>query len=136
MINTEYEFCGGNIVNDERRRFELDGEFDYKEIDPLTPWENLTYYGDMNMGATICGVSFFSQFFANKLSTTGFYVKLQGDSGGPVFIPVVVEKEDYSLTEEEILNLVRTNKTKISGKTEAEILNNLVRDPILIGVTR
>ena len=63
-------------------------------------------------------------------------MKLQGDSGGPVFIPVVVEKEDYSLTEEEILNLVRTNKTKISGKTEAEILNNLVRDPILIGVTR
>ena len=62
MINTEYEFCGGNIVNDERRRFELDGEFDYKEIDPLTPWENLTYYGDMNMGATICGVSFFHTF--------------------------------------------------------------------------
>ena len=70
MINTDYEFCGGNIVNDERRRFELDGEFDYKEIDPLTPWENLTYYGDMNMGATICGVSFFSRFFANNLSTS------------------------------------------------------------------
>ena len=37
MINTDYEFCGGNIVNDERRRFKLDGEFGYKEIDPLTP---------------------------------------------------------------------------------------------------
>ena len=73
---------------------------------------------------------------ANNFPTTSFYVKLQGDSGGPVFIPVVVEKEDFSLTEEEILNLVRTNKTKNSGKTEAEILNNLVRDPILIGVTR
>ena len=63
-------------------------------------------------------------------------MKLQGDSGGPVFIPVVVEKEDYSLTEEDILHLIQTNKTKNSGKTEAEIMNNLVKDPILIGVTR
>ena len=63
-------------------------------------------------------------------------MKLQGDSGGPVFIPVVIEKEDFSLTEEEILHLVQNNKTKNSGKTEAEIMNNIVRDPILIGVTR
>ena len=65
-----------------------------------------------------------------------FFVKLQGDSGGPVFIPVIIEKEDFSLTEEEILHLVQNNKTKNSGKTEAEIMNNIVRDPILIGVTR
>ena len=65
-----------------------------------------------------------------------FFLKLQGDSGGPVFIPVVIEKEDFSLTEEEILHLVQNNKTKNSGKTEAEIMNNIVRDPILIGVTR
>jgi hypothetical protein len=29
-----------------------------EKLEPLIPWENLTYYGDMNMGATICSVSF------------------------------------------------------------------------------
>ena len=48
----------------------------------------------------------------------------------------IFEIEDFSLTEEEILHLVQNNKTKNSGKTEAEIMNNIVRDPILIGVTR
>ena len=76
MINAEYEFCGGNVVNDERRRFKLTGEFDYNEIDPLTPWENLTYYGDMNMGATICGVSFFVDNFTQAITIT-FYKKFQ-----------------------------------------------------------
>ena len=56
MINIEYEFCGGNIINDERRRFKLKGSLDYEEIDPIISWQNLTYTGDMNMGATICGV--------------------------------------------------------------------------------
>ena len=56
-INTTNEFCGGNVVNDRRLRFKLtpDG---IEELEPLIPWENLTYYGDMNMGATICSVSF------------------------------------------------------------------------------
>ena len=58
MINTEYEFCGGNIINDERRRFKIKGAYDYEEIEPIISWQNLTYTGDMNMGATICGVIF------------------------------------------------------------------------------
>ena len=56
MINIEYEFCGGNIINDERRRFKIKGAYDYEEIEPIISWQNLTYTGDMNMGATICGV--------------------------------------------------------------------------------
>ena len=61
LLNNEYidsdnEFCGGNIVNDERRRFKMKNGNDFEEIDPLSSWQNLTYIGSMNMGATICGV--------------------------------------------------------------------------------
>ena len=55
-IDSENEFCGGNVVNDERRRFKMKGKQDFEEIDPLVSWMNLTYIGSMNMGATICGV--------------------------------------------------------------------------------
>ena len=55
-IDSDNEFCGGNIVNDERRRFKMKDGQDFEEIDPLTSWQNLTYIGSMNMGATICGV--------------------------------------------------------------------------------
>ena len=55
-IDSENEFCGGNIVNDERRRFKLKGAEDFREIDPLISWKNLSYIGSMKMGATICGV--------------------------------------------------------------------------------
>ena len=55
-IDSENEFCGGNVVNDERRRFKMKGKHDFEEIDPLISWMNLTYIGSMNMGATICGV--------------------------------------------------------------------------------
>ena len=51
-----YEFCGGNIINDERRRFKLKDEEEFEEIDPILHWQNLTYIGDLNMGGTICGV--------------------------------------------------------------------------------
>ena len=61
---------------------------------------------------------------------------IKGDSGGPVFIPVVIEKEDFALSEQDILYLSKHNKTEKSGKTEAEIMNNFMRDPILIGVTQ
>ena len=56
MMDPYYEFCGGNIINDERRRFKLKDEEEYEEIDPILPWQNLTYIGDLNMGGTICGV--------------------------------------------------------------------------------
>ncbi len=59
----------------------------------------------------------------------------QGDSGGPVFLPIVVEWEDFGINEEELLHLSTHNRTK-SDKTEAEIMANIMRDPILIGVTR
>ena len=56
MMDPYYEFCGGNIINDERRRFKLKDEEEYEEIDPILPWQNLTYIGDLNLGGTICGV--------------------------------------------------------------------------------
>ena len=40
------------------------------------------------------------------------------------------------MTEQDILYLAKYNKTKNSGRTEAEIMDNIIRDPILIGVTR
>ena len=60
---------------------------------------------------------------------------LKGDSGGPVFLPVVVEWEKLDLSPEDIHNLATKNLT-LNNKTEHDVLNNIVRDPILIGVTR
>ena len=73
LLNNEYidsdnEFCGGNIVNDERRRFKMKNGNDFEEIDPLSSWQNLTYIGSMNMGATICGVGVSSSSYP-RLST-------------------------------------------------------------------
>ena len=59
---------------------------------------------------------------------------MQGDSGGPVFVPVVVEKQDLQLTDDDIYHLSQNHTT--SNFTEAEIMTNIVSDPILIGVTR
>ena len=42
-IDSDNEFCGGNIVNDERRRFKMKDGQDFEEIDPLTSWQNLTF---------------------------------------------------------------------------------------------
>ena len=61
---------------------------------------------------------------------------LQGDSGGPVFIPVVIEKQDLGLNDHDIHYLAKHNKTQHSNITEAEVMANIIRDPILIGVTR
>ena len=74
-INTTNEFCGGNVVNDRRLRFRMtpDG---IEELEPLIPWEKLTYYGDMNMGATICAVSFvlkLPQFYMRCISGNNHY---------------------------------------------------------------
>ena len=63
LLDTDNEFCGGNLINDERKRFILNDtktskpHAGYEEIEPLISWQNLTFYGDMNMGALICGVS-------------------------------------------------------------------------------
>ena len=59
----------------------------------------------------------------------------KGDSGGPVFLPVVVEWDKYDLSEQDVLNLAVKNVT-LTNKTEEEVMNNIVRDPILIGVAR
>ena len=69
-LDTQWEFCGGNVINDERRRFRLKGEQDFEEMEQLISWENLSYIGDMNMGATICNVihvslQIFCQFSEN-----------------------------------------------------------------------
>ena len=61
MIDSDNEFCGGNVVNDERKRFKLKGTQGFEEIDPLISWKNLSYIGSMNMGATICGVRILSE---------------------------------------------------------------------------
>ena len=43
------------------------------KLDPLIHWKDLTYYGDMNMGATICSVSFVylrnSHYYSNNKIT-------------------------------------------------------------------
>ena len=68
MMDPMYEFCGGNIINDERRRFKLKDEEEYEEIDPILHWQNLTYIGDLNMGGTICGVGQSQNPFFKKIS--------------------------------------------------------------------
>ena len=47
-----------------------------EKMEPLIPWEDLTYYGDMNMGATICAVSFvlkLPQFYMRCISGNNHY---------------------------------------------------------------
>ena len=55
-VDHDWEFCGGNIVADERRRFKLKNQDEFEEIEPITPWQNLSYIGDVNKGASICAV--------------------------------------------------------------------------------
>ncbi len=50
-------------------------------------------------------------------------------------MPIVVERENFGINEEELLHLSIHNKTR-SNRTEAEIMENIMRDPILIGVTQ
>jgi len=44
LIDVNYEFCAGNLVIDERRRFKIVNN-SIVEIEPLVDWENLTYVG-------------------------------------------------------------------------------------------
>ena len=53
-----------------------------------------------------------------------------------MFIPLVTEMQDLGLTDQDIWHLAQSGTTKISKLTEAEITANIMRDPILIGVTR
>ncbi len=43
-IDIENEFCAGNLVTDQRRRFKIKDD-DIIEIEPLVHWQNLTYVG-------------------------------------------------------------------------------------------
>ena len=49
------------MVTDQRRRFVVN-KGHAEEIEPLIPWQNLTYIGGFNVGTTICGVSELSLF--------------------------------------------------------------------------
>ena len=61
----------------------------------------------------------------------------QGDSGGPVVIPVVTEKQKLDkLDEKDLYHLSLGERTIHYNLTKAEVMDNIVRDPILIGVTR
>ena len=52
-----------------------------------------------------------------------------------MILPVVTEKRAYNITEEDIVRL--SMNRNVQGKwTEADVMANIVRDPILIGVTR
>jgi hypothetical protein len=54
-------------VNDERRRFILSRNKDkIRELEPLTPWQNLTYVGGMYSGTTVCGVRKLKNILMNK----------------------------------------------------------------------
>ena len=44
--------------------------------------------------------------------------------------------QDLGLTDQDILHLAESGTIKNSNLTEAEITANIMRDPILIGVTR
>jgi hypothetical protein len=46
-----------------------------------------------------------------------------------------VEWDKFDLSERDILNLAAKNVT-LTNKTEEQVMNNIVRDPILIGVAR
>ena len=66
-----------------------------------------------------------------------YFNYFQGDSGGPVVIPVVTEKQKLDkLDEKDLYHLGQGERTIHYNLTEAEVLDNIVRDPILIGVTR
>ena len=52
-----------------------------------------------------------------------------------MILPVVTEKRAYNMTEEDIVHLSKYGNVK-SQWSEADVMSNIVRDPILIGVTR
>ena len=69
FINSDKEFCGGNLVIDERRRFKLNDGTSFEEIEPLTSWKNLSYIGGMNMEASVCGVCNLAQHLCESHAT-------------------------------------------------------------------
>ena len=53
-----------------------------------------------------------------------------------MILPVVIERNATDITEADIIYLSKHGKLPNSKLTEAEVMANIVRDPILIGVTR
>ena len=51
-------------------------------------------------------------------------------------MPVVIEQKEIDFTEQDIYYMSKYGKMKNSNLTEAEVMANIIRDPILIGVTR
>ena len=49
---------------------------------------------------------------------------------------MVTETKDLGLTKQDVLFLSRNKKLRNSNITEAEVMANIVKDPILIGVSR
>ena len=45
----------------------------------------------------------------------------------------MIEKKDLDINSQDIINLAENKNTNL---TEAEVMANIIRDPILIGVTR
>ena len=52
-----------------------------------------------------------------------------------MILPVVTEKRAFNITEEDIVHMSRHGRVQEKW-TEADVMANIVRDPILIGVTR